>query len=106
MIRFASMKKVIFLLVLISTIISCKTLNHSGVKNELTLKGTVEQMGMSTFQYGTHLLKTGSKTYALKTTTIKLDDYVGKEVSITGSKVEGYPVENGPELLNYIFIVS
>lgn len=94
------MKKTIFLLILVSAIISCKTLKPSAEKNALVLEGTVEEIGMSTFQYGTHVLKTGSKTYALKAATVKLDDYVGKEVSITGSKVEGYPVENGPELID------
>ena len=94
------MKKTIFLFILVSTIVGCKTIKPSSEKNVLILKGTVEKMGMSTFQYGTHLLKADNKTYALKTATIKLDDYVGKEVSIKGSKVEGYPVENGPELID------
>ncbi|EOR95183.1 hypothetical protein ADIARSV_1671 [Arcticibacter svalbardensis MN12-7] len=99
------MKKTILLLIIISTIISCKTVKPSAENNVLVLKGTVEKMGMSTFQYGTHLLKTESKTYALKTAIVKLDDYVGKEVSITGSKVEGYPVENGPDLIDVKKIV-
>ena len=67
--------------------------------NLITLTGKVEQLGMTTFQYGTHLIKAENKTYALKSTKVNLNNYVDKSVTLKGTKVAGYPLENGPELI-------
>ena len=34
--------------------------------------------------------------------TIDLNDYIGRRVTIQGRLVEGYPLEGGPELLEVI----
>jgi hypothetical protein len=61
----------------------------------MKIEGTLLEQGFTTYQYGTHTL--GS--YALRSSTVKLDDYVDQEVEVIGRKVEGYPVEDGPDLI-------
>lgn len=72
--------------------------NSSGT-SAITLTGKIEKIGMTTFQYGTHLLKADAKTYALKSANLNLDTYLDKQVTIKGTKVEGYPIEGGPEFI-------
>ena len=55
---------------------------------------------MTTYQYGTHTLQTSDRKYALKSDRLDLNIFVGQKVTVKGSKVEGYPVENGPELIS------
>lgn len=51
--------------------------------------------------YGTHVLTNdhGQTLYALKSSSVKLDDYIDKNVEISGSKIEGYPIDGGPEYI-------
>lgn len=65
----------------------------------VTLTGQISPLGMTTFQYGTHMIKAENKSYALKSAQVKLDDYVNKSVTLKGTKVAGYPLEGGPELI-------
>lgn len=65
----------------------------------MQLTGILKKAGMTAFQYGTHLLRSGGTTYALESKGLRLDRFVGKNVSITGQKVNGYPLEGGPELI-------
>ena len=78
------------------------------MKSEQGLKvsGMLQEQGVTTYQYGTHILtSSGGKTlYALKSETIKLDTYIGKNVELQGIPVEGYPIEGGPEYLEVIKI--
>jgi len=68
----------------------------------VTATGIIKQQGLSTYMYGTHvLLDDGGKTlYALKSDTMRLDDYLNKKVSVKGDLVSGYPVDGGPDFLN------
>lgn len=52
--------------------------------------------------YGTHVLVDGNGRilYALKSNRLDLDRYVGKEVTVSGELIGGYPVEGGPEYMN------
>jgi hypothetical protein len=61
--------------------------------------GIVQKRGVTTYMYGTHILS-GSKIYALKSDTIKLDRYLGKAVMVSGRLVPGYPMSGGPEFLD------
>lgn len=72
----------------------------------VTASGVLLEQGVSTYQYGTHVLndKEGKTMYALKSETIKLNMYIGKQVELQGIPVEGYPVEGGPEYLEVIKI--
>jgi hypothetical protein len=65
------------------------------------LKGIIKEQGISTYMYGTHVLTNhlGETLYALRSNSVKLDDYIDKKVEISGNKIEGYPVDGGPEYL-------
>lgn len=71
--------------------------------------GVLQKQGMSAYQYGTHILNGKSlsgkpdqpeTTFALKAgKKINLNKFAGKKVIITGKRVDGYPLESGPELI-------
>lgn len=68
--------------------------------------GLLRQQGVTTYQYGTHILEAGSNTeLVLKSDNINLDNYVGKNVQVTAVNTH-YTVENGPELYNVIAIAT
>ena len=100
------MKKILFLLLIGSAIAGCSMKKKVGDKSLLILNGKLEKIGMTTFQYGTHILTVDSKTYALKSSKINLDTYAGKEVTVKGTKVDGYPIENGPDLIEVEEVIS
>lgn len=79
---------------------ACSTVMPTGSKNVIQVSGTIEKLGVTTFQYGTHLLKSGSTTYALKSDKVNLNSFMTEEVRLKGTRVEGYPIENGPELID------
>ncbi|GGG93839.1 hypothetical protein GCM10007422_03910 [Pedobacter zeae] len=79
-------------------------MKNGGNSSVVTASGTIEKLGMTTFQYGTHLLKGDNKTYALKSASINLDTYLDKKVTIKGKKVAGYPLDGGPELIEVTLI--
>ena len=87
----------ILLAILISVTTSCK-------KNVdvIQLKGTLQAKGIKTNLYGTHVLtnNVGQTLYALRSNSVKLDNYIGKNVEISGSKVDGYPLDGGPDYLD------
>ncbi|SDG52932.1 hypothetical protein SAMN05421827_107193 [Pedobacter terrae] len=94
------MKKIVVLALFVAAVSGCSSMKNAEKTGTLTASGTIEKLGMTTFQYGTHLLKADNKTYALKSETINLDTYVDKKVTIKGKKVAGYPVDGGPELVD------
>jgi len=81
--------------------------NESGIKagttmqESVTAEGTIQKQGMTAYQYGTHVLKDSSKKtlYALTSKSLKLDSFVGKQVTVTGKLVDGYPVDGGPKFM-------
>jgi hypothetical protein len=81
--------------------------DKSTPSQSLLVTGIVKKQGVTTYQYGTHVLndKDGKIVYALKSEHIKLDDYIDKKVEIWGIPEEGYPIEGGPEFLEVIKIV-
>jgi hypothetical protein len=116
------MKKAIILTSLLMSLISCTNFKNKNkeisAKNSTKIEtntqmwtGIITKLEMSTFQYGTHLLNgipldgnpdnvSKSLKFALKSDKVNLDEWIGKKVIITGSKVNGYPVENGPDFIN------
>jgi hypothetical protein len=70
-------------------------------KEKLFLTGIIQKQGITTYQYGTHVLqdKDGKTRYALKSETVRLDDYIGKAVEVQGQLLDDYPVEGGPPYL-------
>ncbi|GAB2777547.1 hypothetical protein GCM10010465_25400 [Actinomadura fibrosa] len=61
--------------------------------------GTIKEQGITSYQYGTHTLTTGNGFYALKSEAVDLDEYIDKKVMVVAEKIEGYPVDGGPEYL-------
>lgn len=102
------MKKLLFLFVIGAVAAGCGTTKQKPTppSNVIELSGKLEKLGMSTFQYGTHVLKSADKTYALKSDKLSLDGYVDKEVTLKGTKVDGYPIEAGPDLIEVQEITS
>lgn len=93
------MKNIIILLAIGLSMAGCSTTKSSGGQNLVQLTGKIEKLGMSTFQYGTHTIEAAGKSYALKSSAVDLNGFTGKEVTLKGTKVAGYPIENGPELI-------
>jgi hypothetical protein len=87
----------ILLAILIIVTASCK--KEDDVNQ---LRGTIQAQGITTYMYGTHVLtnNVGQTLYALRSSSVKLDNYIGKNVEISGSKVGGYPVDGGPDYLD------
>ncbi|WP_293783070.1 hypothetical protein [uncultured Pedobacter sp.] len=98
------MKKILGLALFIAVISGCSSIKDTKDTTSVTASGTIQKLGMSTFQYGTHLLKAGNKTYALKSATVNLDTYLDKKVTVKGKKVEGYPIDGGPELVDVTLV--
>jgi len=98
------MKKILILSFFVAALSGCTTMNNSKSAGSIIVSGKIEKLGMSTFQYGTHLLKADNKTYALKSASINFDNYLNKEVTVKGKKVAGYPVDGGPELIDVTLI--
>lgn len=67
---------------------------------EVVVTGTVEEQGITTYQYGTHVIGNSLEFYALRSSAVDLDDYVGMEVTVYGDLVDGYPITGGPEYLD------
>lgn len=84
-----------FIIIAFATVcLNCKTYSHYDVE----VTGSIQEQGMTTYQYGTHVLQ-GEVMYALKSDDIILNNYIGKTVTLKGVKVDGYPVDGGPEFL-------
>lgn len=99
------MKKLIVYLVIMTVSlvnVSCKN-NDVVVPNNVVVEGFIQKTGITTYQYGTHILlkdKTSKEViYALTSSKIALDDYVNQQVKITAKVVDGYSVDGGPKYL-------
>ena len=62
---------------------------------EVEASGRLQAQGITTYQYGTHVIP----GYALRSSTVNLDDFIGQNVTVVGHLVDGYPVEDGPDYL-------
>ncbi|NJW54169.1 hypothetical protein [Salinimicrobium oceani] len=73
-------------------------------QNTMEITGTIEEQGMTSYQYGTHTITTaGDEFYALKSEALDLDQYIGKNVTLIAEKIEGYPLSGGPD---YLLVLS
>lgn len=57
--------------------------------------GSIQKQGITTYQYGTHTIS----GYALRSSSITLDDYINQNVTVIGYKIDGYPVDGGPDYI-------
>lgn len=98
------MKRTLILSIIVAAISSCSSLKNSADADSVTLTGEIAALGITTFQYGTHAIKDGNISYALKSSKVNLEDYEDKTVTLKGTKVSGYPLEGGPELIEVLEI--
>jgi hypothetical protein len=70
--------------------------------------GVLEDPQATSYQYGEYAItdEQSGSIYALQSDSVDLSKYVGQQVSVTGKTVEGYPVDNGPPLVNVTEIES
>ncbi len=62
---------------------------------KIEANGAILQQGMTTYQYGTHVIA----GYALRSSAIDLDKYIGQTLTVVGHLINGYPVDGGPDYL-------
>lgn len=96
------MKKVLTACTLILLLFSCNVMQPAGSVNLITITGRVEKLGITTFRYGTHSIKAQGQVYSLKSASINLDNFLDRQVTLKGTKVTGYPVEGGPQLIEVV----
>jgi len=105
------MKYLIIIAISSLTLFSCKTkpeFKPEAAKKEIievesiTVSGKIEKQGITSYQYGTHVIKDNDTRYALSSKSINLDSFVGKTVTVVGEKIKGYPVSGGPIYLNVL----
>jgi|ERR1019366_1438935 hypothetical protein len=78
----------------------CATGTVSTTTDIVTLTGTLQKQGFTTYQYGTHILVVNPTTkYVLESNTVDLNPYVGAHVTITAINTH-YHAEQGPEMYN------
>ncbi|RLD24573.1 MAG: hypothetical protein DRI54_05980 [Bacteroidetes bacterium] len=70
--------------------------------NQIEVSGILQKQGMTTYQYGTHIIVSNDKQYALKSSTLDLNKHQKQYVTIIGEKIAGYPIEGGPDYLEVI----
>ena len=85
------------LLIILGTMLvqTCSKQEAAGVE----FRGLLEKQGITTYQYGTHVIGDGKTSYALRSEKENLDKWAGQTVTVKGVKIPGYPVDGGPEFL-------
>lgn len=90
------MKKIRFLIASSMIIAGFSSCNHaSDIDYPFVFTGTIEEAGITTYMYGTHVISDSEKYYAIKSDNIDLDHFVHKEVTIGGEIISGYPLNIG-----------
>lgn len=96
------MKK--YLLVFILTVTAFFTIAWQNLdsKSYISAEGQISKIQISSWQYGTHILKdnTGRILLALRSSIVNLQNYEGKFVILEGDIIQGYPVDEGPRYVD------
>ena len=66
----------------------------------------LKKQTITSYQYGTHVIVTETGEHALTSTTIDLDAFTDQAVIVAGRKIQGYPLEDGPEYLEVESVVQ
>ena len=67
-----------------------------GPADEIHVTGVLATQGITTYQYGSHVIANDESFYALRSDVVDLDAHVGDTVTVTGYLLTGYPVDGGP----------
>lgn len=87
-------------LLVVGIVAACGSRKENKVQDGLmVVQGVLEKQGITSYQYGSYTLTSDDGYYALSSAEVDLEAYVGKEVEIRGTKIEGYPVDGGPVYL-------
>lgn len=105
-IRSKSMKTKLMMLMVGLAFASCSTRNVSDNQNLIKLSGKIEKLEVSGFGYGSHLINSGGKMFALTSKSIDLNKFAGKAVVAKGKKIDGYPLEGGPDYIEILEVNS
>lgn len=87
------LKKTLLGVIICLSAISCDKDDTNSKRIEIT--GTIQKQGITTYQYGTHTIS----GHALRSSSIALDNYINQNVTVIGYKIDGYPVDGGPDYI-------
>ena len=93
------MKKLILLVSILTLSLSCEKSITTSIPVEIT--GVIQKQGVTSYMYGTHVIS----GFALRSNTILLDNYINYNLTIVGYKIDGYPVDGGPDYIEVTDIV-
>lgn len=79
------------------SLLACQNKKIASTQIEIT--GVIQKQGITTYQYGTHVITSEDKLFALKSSSVDLNKYLKQNVTIIGNKIAGYPIENGPDYI-------
>ena len=76
----------------------------SSVNSQIKLTGKIKLQLFSYHQYGSHFILSDSTYYALTSSTIDLNDFIGTYTTLIGNKIPGYPINPGidPDFIEVI----
>jgi hypothetical protein len=99
------MKRLAILVMVVALALAAPILAQESV----TATGTIERLGITTYQYGTHAAtdEASGAFYVLSSHVVDLDVYTGQRVTVYGTLVPGYEygqVEGGPPLLDVTWV--
>jgi len=63
--------------------------------DNIVITGIIQKQKITAYQYGSHTIS----GYALKSSSVILDDYINQNVTVFGHKIDGYPVDGGPDFI-------
>ena len=86
----------LLLLLLPLTFVSCNKEEVGGQAIEVS--GTLQRQTGTISAYGTHTLSTATTYYALQSSRVGMDPYIGRQVTVTGNVVTDSA--GGPPLIN------
>lgn len=95
-------KRIVYVLLAIFLLAGVSSCNKETEFKRTKSVGVIQKQGITTYQYGTHVLLDGSgqTMYALRSERVNLDQYINQEVEVVGNLVLGYPVDGGPEYMD------
>jgi len=75
------------------TVLSCD--KENGNPDNIEITGTIQKQGITSYQYGTHTIS----GYALRSNSVDLDNYINQNITVVGYKIDGYPIDGGPDYI-------